>query len=48
MKKEKNKEIIKAKNNKIKRFRKWKYADVDDKGKNNTNAERQRKGQGSK
>ena len=29
-------------------LRKWKRADVDDKGENNTNAERQRKGQGSK
>ena len=29
-------------------LRKWKRANVDDKGKNNTNAERKRKGQGSK
>ena len=29
-------------------LRKWKRADVDDKGKNNTNAEKQRKRQGRK
>ena len=29
-------------------LRKWKRANVDDKGENNTNAERQRKGQCSK
>ena len=29
-------------------LRKWKRADMDDKGENNTNTERQRKGQGSK
>ena len=29
-------------------LRKWKRADVDDKGENNNNAERQRKGRGSK